>query len=76
MSLTEKQKSNIQKLSVEDCIEILDECKERLGLVSQSEYKKIMCWNKSREQLVNDIKSGKIKSWKIDRIRYLIINDK
>jgi len=76
MSLTEKQKSNIQKLSVEDCLEILDECKERLGLVSQFEYKKIMCWNKSREQLVNDIKSGKIKSWKIDRIRYLIINDK
>ena len=76
MSLTEKQKSNIQKLSVEDCIESLDLHKKRLGLVSQSEYKKIMCWNKSREQLVNDIKSRKIKSWKIDRIRYLIINDR
>jgi len=76
MSLTEKQKANIQKLSIEDCIESLELHKKRLGLVSQAEYKKIMQWNKSREQLVNDIKSGKIKSWKIDRIRYLIINDK
>lgn len=74
MPLTENQKTNIQKLSVEDCIEILDECKERLGLVSQIEYMQIMCWNKSRESLVNDIKSGKIKHWKLGRVRYLIIN--
>ena len=76
MALTENQKANIQKLSVEDCIEILYECRERLGLVSQAEYKEIMCWNKSRQSLVNDLKSGKIKSVEFGKIKYPIINDK
>jgi hypothetical protein len=61
MPLTENQKSNIQKLSVEDCIEILYECKERLGIVSQTDYIKIVCYPYSRQQLNNDFKSGKIK---------------
>ncbi len=43
MALTEKQKYNIQQLSIEDTIEILDECKERLGLVSQGDCELPIC---------------------------------
>ena len=75
MPLTDKQKQDIYNLDSETIIEILDECKERLGLVSQTEYCEIMHWDKSRQTLVNDIKSGKIKSWILGKVRYLIIND-
>jgi hypothetical protein len=75
MSLTEKQKENIQKLSIDDCIEIIYECEERLGLVSQVSYCKIMNWTKSRETLDNYIRLGKIKSMKLCGRTLLIIND-
>jgi len=65
MALTEKQKYNIQQLSIEDTIEILDECKERLGLVSQGDYKKITAYPYSRENLVQDMKKGKIRYWEL-----------
>jgi tRNA (Thr-GGU) A37 N-methylase len=76
MALTENQKANIQKLSINNCIEILDECKERLGLVSQIEYIKIVAYKHTRQNLNNDLKSGKIKNWLFCGIRYPIINDK
>ena len=76
MALTEKQKFNIQQLSVDDCIEILDECKERLGIVSQVEYIKIINYPYSRENLVQDMKKGKIKYYEICGRRFPIINSK
>lgn len=63
MHLTEKQKNNIYHLSTETLIEILDECKKRLGLVSPDEYRKIIKYSKSRTQFYKDIKAGKIKTW-------------
>lgn len=76
MPLTANQKANIQKLSVEDCIEILYECKQRLRVVSQTEYVKIVCYPYSRQQLNNDFKSGKIKYLDFCGTKYPLINDK
>ena len=75
MILTEKETKAIQKMSVEKTIEVLDACKERLGMVSQKEYIEIMKYPYSRQNLVLDMEKGKIKSWKIGKIRYPILND-
>lgn len=76
MAITETQKNNIHKLSIDDCIEVLYECIERLGGVSQDDYKKITGYKYSRQNLVLDMKKGKVKNIKIGRIRFPIINDK
>ena len=75
MALTEKQKNNIHNLDSEETIEILYECIERLGVVSQVEYMKITAYPYSRQSLVNDMKTGKVKNVKIGGRRLPYIND-
>lgn len=76
MILTEKEQRAIQNMTVEKTIEVLNECKERLGLVSQKEYKEITKYPYSRQNLVLDMKKGKIKSWEFCGTSYPILNDK
>jgi hypothetical protein len=75
MAITETQKNNIHKLSIDDCIEVLYECIERLGVVSQDDYKNITGYKYSRQNLVLDMKSGKVRFIKLGRIRFPIINN-
>lgn len=76
MTLTSKQKRNIQNLDVETTIELLYECKERLGIVSQSEYVKIMDYQYSRQQLNNEMKSGKVKFINWCGVKHPYVNEK
>ena len=69
-----EKRTNIQNMSLDDSIYLINECIERLGLVSQAEYVKITGYKYSRQNLVEDLKKGKIKSIKIGRIRFPIIN--
>jgi hypothetical protein len=66
----------IDNLDADDVVQILDICKERLGLLSQQEFKDITGWDKSRQALHDKIKSGKIKTWKLGNINFIILNDK
>ena len=75
-TLLRKLTAFINNLKPDDVIQILDICKEKLGLVSQEEFKKITGWNKSRQTLHDQMKSGKIKTWKLGNINFIIINDK
>ena len=73
--ITEKQLNNIHKLSFTDASKVLEELIEHLGIVSQSEYKEIMNYKKSRQMLRLEMNSGKIPSIKIGKTRYPIINN-
>ena len=66
----------IDNLEADDVVQILDICKERLGLLSPQEFKDVTGWNKSRQTLHDKIKSGKIKTWKLGSINFIILNDK
>jgi len=72
--LTEKQKNNIYKLPDEDLVEILDICKEKLGIVLPNEYIKITAYRKTREWLQQECKSGKKKSFKIGNKHFPFVN--
>lgn len=65
----------IENLSLEDSIVVLDFLKDKLGLVSQKEYKEITEYPYSRQNLVLDMKKGKIKSWLLGGIHYPILNN-
>ena len=75
MALTEQQKNNISKLSVEDSLELMYELKERLGIVPQKEYIQIIDYPYSRQNLDREMRDGKIKHFKIGTRRYPFIND-
>ena len=66
----------IDNMEADDVVQILDICKERLGLLSQQEFKDVTGWDKSRQALHDQMKSGKIKTYKIGNTNYIIINDK
>lgn len=65
---------NIQQLTVIECLELLSELEEKLGLVSPKNYQKIM--GKKRSTLYKAMKEGRILSIKIDGVNFIIINDK
>ena len=58
--LTEKQKNNIYNLSFEDLIELDEIIKDSLGTMLKNDFLKIYPY--SREQLLKDCKSGKVKA--------------
>jgi len=72
MKLTVKQKRNIQNLDTETTIELLHECAERLGLVTVSEYCKIM--NRKKRVTYLDIENEKIKTVTFGGVIYCVIN--
>jgi hypothetical protein len=59
--ITEKQKYNIDQLSLKDHFEIIEVIMDRRGLVQYHEYKKISGYKKSRQSFYNDLNSGKIQ---------------
>jgi len=73
MKLTAKQKRNIQNLDAETAIELLHECVERLGLATVSEYCKIM--NRKKRVTYLDIENEKVKTLKLNKNIYCILND-
>jgi DNA invertase Pin-like site-specific DNA recombinase len=70
--LTEKQRNNINKLDSETVIEILNECIERLGIVSIKEYIKIT--GEKKRTVYWKIKNNKIRYIEIDNNKFIIIN--
>ena len=72
MKLTDNQKANINDIDSELALDILHECAERLGLVSVSEYCKIMGCKKRTVYL--QIEQNKIKSIDFCGNKLIIIN--
>ncbi len=70
--LTEQQRNNINKLDSETVIEILNECIERLGIVSIKEYIKIT--GEKKRTVYWKIKNNKIGYIEIDNNKFIIIN--
>lgn len=70
--ITQTQLNNIHKLSSDDCLLILHECAERLGLVDVDEFCKITC--KGKRATYYNIKQGKIKSFEISGKLFICIN--
>ena len=70
--LTEQQRNNINKLDSETVIEILNECIERLGVVSIKEY--INITGEKKRTVYWKIKHNKIRFIEIDANKYIIIN--
>jgi hypothetical protein len=73
--ILERLKVFINRLTADETVQILDICKEKLGLVSHEEFKQAVGWDKSRQALHNKIKAGKLKTYKIGNTNYIIIND-
>jgi hypothetical protein len=70
--LTEVQKSNISKLSVEDLREILYICQEELGIIDIDEAKQALGVSRQRVyQLMNNN-----NTFKIGKHKFLMINAK
>jgi len=74
MSLTQSEREYFESLPVEKWPEILYVGKEKLGLVTQSEYKNVVAWPHSREYLNQCLKSGRIKSFQIGNYKFPLIN--
>lgn len=74
MNLTDKQKNNIAKLPIDTQIEILHEIAENLGIVSVSEYCKIMGMKK--RNCYYKLSENKIKNIDFCDTTFLIINEK
>ena len=70
--LTQTQIANIHKLDAQTCIEIMNECIERLGCVSVKDYCKIM--DMPRRTIYDKISNGKINIIKISEHKFPIIN--
>lgn len=70
--LSEQQRNNINKLDSETVIEILNECIERLGIVSIKEYIKIT--GEKKRTVYWKIKNNKIRYVEIDNNKFIIIN--
>lgn len=73
--LTEQKIKEIHQLSIDDAVQLLQELVERIGVVSQSDYVKIMDFKQSRTELNRKMDSKIIKNVKIGGIRFPIIND-
>jgi hypothetical protein len=71
--ITEQQKNNIHKLSVDDCLEIMHECAERVGLVSIEKYQEVM--QIPRRTIYFYMDNNKLKYFKIDKHKFPIINE-
>jgi Tol biopolymer transport system component len=72
--LTETQKNNIAKMSFDDLIELSNICDEMLGTSLPSDFIKILAYDKKRETLFNNLKSGNIKSKQIGNKRFPYLN--
>ena len=70
--ITEQQKIKIRQMSKNDLLELLDICAEELGLVSPEEY--MTATMISRSKLHYLIKKNKIKSFKISKHKFPLIN--
>lgn len=73
MKLTDKERTAIQKLDTEKCIDLLHECAERLGLVSVNEFHEITKMNK--RTIYDHIENEKIKSIEFCESKLIIINN-
>lgn len=73
--ITEKQKYNISKLSLNDHIELINIIFDRRGVVQYHDYKRIMGYKKSRQSFYNDLKNKKIDGRFIFGTWFAIINN-
>ena len=71
--VTDKQIANLHKLESDDLITIMHECAEALGVVSVSDYCKIM--NTDRFRLNRRINGNQVKYVKIAGNKFPIINE-
>lgn len=72
--ITEQQKNNIHKLSSDDCLIVMHECAERLGLVSVSRYNSIL--GIPKRTIYQQLKDNKLKFFEISGVKFPIINEK
>lgn len=64
--------NNIHKLSVDDCLIIMHECAERIGLVEVDDCKDIL--HISKRQVYYHIESGELKHFTIGKRKFPCIN--
>ena len=67
-----KKLSNIQRLSVDDCLIIMHECAERIGLSEWEDYRNVH--GNSKRDIYKKVKSGEIKSFSIGKRKFPCIN--
>jgi len=70
--ITEQQKTNIYRLPVADCLEMLEPIIDKTGLVSVAEYHKIT--GIPKRTIYQKMKDQKLKYYEISGIRFPIIN--
>ena len=64
--------NNLHRLSVDDCLLIMHECAERIGLVDVDEYCSITM--KGKRATYYNMKQGKIKYFEISGKKYPCVN--
>lgn len=70
--LTDSQKTNINRLDAQTCIEVMHECAERLGLVSVEDYMNIV--GTKRRTIYDQMNNGKIIKFNIGKHKFPCIN--